>query len=786
MQKTASFIPLLSFCIVHSALCAAAPIYDPKDIDVSSNAVTCRVAGTPLLDGDAFSNADFWTLTNYENRLGIEVGGERDGVKGLCLDGSAKVCDSAWCATSGRIRLKGAGRRYRLGFSIDTSVSIKLPNRDGEAWRSQIDWFGADGGKISTELLAYTVPRGRRTLVAIAGDIPGGAASCTLRFAFDVPNIGPANRVIYSDLSFEELADPPSHASAAEFLSEIHPGGKVSWIADVPNGCAVLFQWRGASSPEELARKPFVGPDGTDGSFFTAPFAADAPLIQYRALLRSDGKATPSLREVSGGSWADCDWTLDVDNHAPQVRRISPSPTRNVREPLRIEVKAGQSPVHWDTLKVTVDGADRTADVSRENGVISLAAPEGGWTQGLHSAEVQIADIHANRAKRLKMFYIGEAPKTPKVSLRDDGMTLIDGKPFFPIGMYAVCKRSFNGNNFDVAFRGLKEARFNTTHTYGNPYADDFLAAAAKYDMKLWVEARFPDSRLIDVGRHHPSIIAWYLGDDTADHILPEQEADFDEAVKAVDPTRISVQADPILSSGGGFSRYAEYVTATDGLMPEIYPVRNEEGDPTDTTCVAVTIRDMKQFAEDVRLHGDGKPRTCWAILQYFKGWGGWKHFPTREQLFATSFAAIVHGAHGITWYTYGGFYENEGVTSTPERWRNICDLATRLSELSPVLVERTPPQPPVPTVVRGPKADPLGGPSVTCLLKRHDGWNYLLAVNAAAEPVTARLAAEGAETVEVLYEDRSCPASDGGVTDDFAPFDVHIYRWRTPTQPNH
>ena len=62
-----------------SCVCAAAPVYEPKDIDVSSNAVTCRVAGTPLLDGDAFSNAGFWTLNNYENRLGIEMGGERDG-----------------------------------------------------------------------------------------------------------------------------------------------------------------------------------------------------------------------------------------------------------------------------------------------------------------------------------------------------------------------------------------------------------------------------------------------------------------------------------------------------------------------------------------------------------------------------------------------------------------------------------------------------------------------------------------------------------------------------------
>ena len=379
----------------------------------------------------------------------------------------------------------------------------------------------------------------------------------------------------------------------------------------------------------------------------------------------------------------------------------------------------------------------------------------------------------------VQSFHAKETRVVTAVTLRDDGMTLVGGKPFFPIGIYAVCKRDFNGKNFDAAFKGLKEAGFNLAHTYGNSYAPDFLDAAAKYGFKLWVAARFPDRRLIDTGRHNPSIIAWYLGDDTSDHILPELEADYDEAVKAVDPTRITVQADPILSSRGGSSRYADYVTATDGFLPEIYPVRNKEGDPTDKTCVATTIRDMKQDAEDVSLHGDGKPRTCWAILQYFKGWSGWLHFPTREQLFATTFAAIIHGAHGVTWYTYGGFDKNEGVTSSPERWRNICDLATRLAELSPVLVERTPPQPQAPVVLSGPKADPLGDPSVTCLLKRHDGWNYILAVNAAAEPVSATLSAEGTSNVEVLYENRTVVATGGCIKDDFAPFAVHIYRWR-------
>ena len=98
----------------------AAPVYEAKDVEVSPEAIRCRPAGTSLLVGeDAFARRDFWKLANYNNRLGIEVGGVRDGVRGLCLDGSAKTCDTAWTATSGKIALKGAGRRYRLGFGID-------------------------------------------------------------------------------------------------------------------------------------------------------------------------------------------------------------------------------------------------------------------------------------------------------------------------------------------------------------------------------------------------------------------------------------------------------------------------------------------------------------------------------------------------------------------------------------------------------------------------------------------------------------------------------------------
>ena len=353
----------------------------------------------------------------------------------------------------------------------------------------------------------------------------------------------------------------------------------------------------------------------------------------------------------------------------------------------------------------------------------------------------------------------------PKATLRDDGMTLIDGVPFFPIGIYSVCRREFNGNNLDRAFADLKAAGFNLAHTYGNSYDPEFLAAARKYGFKLWVASRIPSRNMLDVGRYDPSILAWYLGDDTASHQSPQEVMDSHVTVKAVDPNRLTCQADPI-GSGNAVSRYAAYVRATDVFMPEIYPVRGEAGDPSDTNCVAQTICDMIRVHEDVRNFGDGQPRACWPILQWFSGWNSWKHFPSREQLWATSWAAIIHGANGITWYTYGGFEDkkkgrrNEGITSSPERWQAICELATQINRLSSVLLERTPREQPTVTIVEGPALDPLGKhPSVTCLLKRKNGKDFLFAVNAAIEPVTARFT-----------------MPDGTVrTERFAPFGILI-----------
>ena len=84
----------------------------------------------------------------------------------------------------------------------------------------------------------------------------------------------------------------------------------------------------------------------------------------------------------------------------------------------------------------------------------------------------------------------------------------------------------------------------------------------------------------------------------------------------------------------------------------------------------------MKTIYDD--LSRNGSPvKTIWAIIQHFDGWG-WKRFPTFDELRAMSYLSIIHGAHGITWYTYGGYNKNHGVTSTPEHWKEITTVAGR------------------------------------------------------------------------------------------------------------
>jgi hypothetical protein len=287
--------------------------------------------------------------------------------------------------------------------------------------------------------------------------------------------------------------------------------------------------------------------------------------------------------------------------------------------------------------------------------------------------------------------------------------------------------------------------------------------------------------------------VTWYIGDDTSQHLTPQDLADRDDNIRAVDPVRPTCQADA-MRSDADVDNYENYAEFTDGFLAEIYPVHSANP-AKDRHCVAATIRDMKRTMRDNAKNGGGRRHFAWPTIQYFKGWG-WGRFPMRDELFGMSFAAIVHGAHGINWYTYGGSdgpvvdgkdsrgrRYNYGVCWNAETWGNITNLASRIARLRPALEAPVGPQPSAPVLLDGPQKDACGHCAVSQLLKSADGFSYLICVNSADARVKARFSPGLRGEAEVLWENRRVkPDADGSFIDDFEPLGVHVYRFRRKT----
>ena len=482
----------------------------------------------------------------------------------------------------------------------------------------------------------------------------------------------------------------------------------------------------------------------------------------------------------------DATWACRKDARPPRVRLLTPSPTADPHCALKVSI-TDATMVRRGSVKISVDGRDETGNFTSDGGVWTLGGSHE-WTNGIHRVDVTAADWFGNCYTANKIFFVGEGPKpgAGRVEVRADGKFLADGKPFFPVGLYAVSRREFNGKDLDNAFKVIKAAGFNAVHSYGLGRDPEFLSMASKYGMKAWTaykagawsEVVLPGEEFVSRLRHEPSTLAWYIGDDTSSYQSPEELLDYNDAVKALDPNHLTAQADGVHAEKGE-GNYAQYVDCTDVFMPEIYPIRTGSADP-DTNCVAAVISDMRHCNECVAKYSGGVPKAILPIIQQFKGWGGWPRYPNEDEETAMTFASVVYGAAGVTWYTYGGFGKNEGVTSTPERWAVASRLAARLSEISPALLSPTVKTPPALVIrggAKGPMKDTLGNDAISTLVKDAGDAIWVVAVNSRYEKIMAYMQLPGVDgTAEVLWEDRSLPVR-GWMIDVFRPFGVHVYR---------
>ncbi len=353
-----------------------------------------------------------------------------------------------------------------------------------------------------------------------------------------------------------------------------------------------------------------------------------------------------------------------------------------------------------------------------------------------------------------------------------------NGKPFFPIGIYHYPE----GLPLQPRLEELAAAGFNTVLS---PLATslEFMDAADKYGIGVIVtlggtmllsSADDPKTAILRENverlKGHPALLGYEAPDEIAwnDYEYEKQPGKSREAVirgylyiKSLDPLHPIWMNHAPRNSVDYLKSYSE---AGDILGTDIYPVPEGYGHSDmdkSLNCVA-------QYTEKLDQVGGGKP--IYMVLQGFE----WDALPGHERTsWATpqpswletrfmAYDAVCHGANGIIYW--GMAY----AKVEDEIWQNLKRIASELRDLTPVLLDGS--------FQRLASPDP----ALEIHLKRHDGRNYLFVLNTQRQRLGARkiqLPAGWAESkARVLFEDRSIEPVQGWVSDDFEPYEVHIY----------
>lgn len=435
------------------------------------------------------------------------------------------------------------------------------------------------------------------------------------------------------------------------------------------------------------------------------------------------------------------EWMYD-DLDAPELVMLTPSPNADTNAPIVFRLKDA-SGIDLSRFRCRVEGRDVTAELESADGVWTYR-PKRPWRSGsVVSVKVDCGDRKGNFGEDFGFLCLTDTPVVhERVSVRDDGMLELGGKPFFLLGVYSVCPAPLHGKDVRQSVRILSEAGFNACTTYmvrgrGRSDADydALFEACAERGMKV---IAYPSAlsgvrheelmfaNMVD-GRGRKALLSWCIGDDTGGHRSPwELKRDW-RAMQAIDPMLITSQADCCRYAG----RAAPYVPYAPCFLCESYPMRKAEAQPDE---LAKFEQDMRLAVADYRMAG-ASPCIV-ALPQAFSGWS-WERYPSYEEVRVQAFLAIACGARGVCYYTYYST-NGSGAASDSGHFAELCRVSREVSGLLPDLVTRDAAVQPTVEIVEGPALNMPGGrPSVSCLLK---STGLLVAVNTASEPVVAKL----------------------------------------------
>ena len=399
---------------------------------------------------------------------------------------------------------------------------------------------------------------------------------------------------------------------------------------------------------------------------------------------------------------------------------------------------------------------------------------------GVHQAVVRVRDARNNLIAE-KVLKLRKPPPAPTGlhEVKVDRMRmalLVDGKPFFPIGIYGIVPEYMKevadaGFNCTIrwspaemgGYKYLKEL-METSEEAGRQAILAYPDACQKaglfmidwpfflsYEKLRYASidfserfARFLNDQLpfiVETVREHPALLAYYGPDEPSEQ----------HRGQCLQAAEIFWELDPY---------HPHFMLFCGGVLdwPEVYDVAGMDLYPgfgrKSLFPVFTGARRGALVAEANRVPYWHVPLLC--------GRGSGNRCTGPEQR-AQAYLAVIGGAKGILWFVWPPRHQSN--------WGELRKIAREFTELTPVLTEASPEQ----DIRRDP---PEMTETLQVLVKEHKGKTYLIMANADPEPLEASFALpeKYSGKCQVLFENRKLNLVNAKFTDHFAGFASHVY----------
>ena len=391
-------------------------------------------------------------------------------------------------------------------------------------------------------------------------------------------------------------------------------------------------------------------------------------------------------------------------------------------------------------------GAARDIPAALSNGVLQTTVDVASLPTGRCDVVLRVVDGSGRERTRRETTFTRTA-KEPDWKVRVDrsGRLIVDGKPFFPIGVFVssadaktiadVKKGPFN---YVMPYTMPTKAQMDACHKAGLKvvYSLKDAFAGMRY-CPVSIKSPASEDAWIKIKtssfKDHPALLAWYINDEAGPE-MAERLVARRRLLSEIDPDH------PTYACENQIEHLRDFAGTFDIVGTDPYPIAHPHNLKKPISMVGDwTRRTVEAFNGDV---------PVWEVLQIFD-WGAYltnsvsvTRAPTEREIRNMAWQSIAAGANGLLPFAYHSLHRMSWRDSPDDQWAKVCRAYGEIAKYSSVFL----------SAERPPKVD--GVPSeVFARTWRHHGKTWLLVVNARREPVTARLRVEGCGTVNISLD---------------------------------